>query len=73
MPYIKDADFARVVELTQLVKKLAEKENHPSIPDITDRMLKIMAQYEARIESHSSSQDVQRGKESRIKDQTPRL
>ena len=68
MPYIKDADFARVVELAQLIKELAEKENHPAIPDIADRVLKIMAQYEPRPESHSSLQDVQRGKESGIKD-----
>jgi hypothetical protein len=57
VPYIKDVDFARVVELTQSIKELAEKENHPSIPDIADRVLKIMAQYEARIESHSPVQD----------------
>jgi hypothetical protein len=68
VPYIKDADFARVVELTQLIKELAQKESYPSIPDIADRVLKIMVQYEARIDSHSSLRDVQRGEQSRNKD-----
>jgi hypothetical protein len=59
VPYIKDADFARVTELTQLLKELGEKENHSSIPEIADRVLKIMAEYEARFESHNSAQNAQ--------------
>ena len=64
MPYIKDADFARVMELTQLIKELAEKDHHPSIPDIADRVLKIMDSYEARVESHSSLHGLQTKRES---------
>jgi hypothetical protein len=45
VPYVKDTDFARVTELIQLIKELAEKEKHPSIPDIADRALRIMAEY----------------------------
>jgi len=56
VPYIKDADFARLEELIQLIKELAEKEKHPSIPDIADRMLKIMEEYGGHAESHSSPQ-----------------
>ncbi len=67
MPYIKDADFARVTELTRLMRELGEKENHRAIPEIADRVLKIMAEYEARFESHNSAQNVQTRKESAIK------
>jgi hypothetical protein len=59
VPYIKDADFARVTELTLLVRELGEKENHSAIPEIADRVLKIMAEYEARFEPHNSAQNIQ--------------
>ena len=65
MPYIKDADFARVTELTRLLKELGEKENHSSIPEIADRVLKIMAEYETRFESHNPAQNVQMREENR--------
>jgi hypothetical protein len=59
VPYIKDVDFARVTELTRLMRELGEKENHRSIPEIADRVLKIMAEYETRFESHNSAQNIQ--------------
>jgi len=37
MPYIRDRDFARINELLQTIKQLAEKEGHLSIPDIVTR------------------------------------
>ena len=67
MPYIKDADFVRVTELTQLMKELGEKASHPSIPDIADRVLKIMADYRGRLASHSILHNPHRRKESGIK------
>lgn len=45
MPYVRDRDFARVNELVQTIKQLAEKEGHLSIPDIASRALKIMEKY----------------------------
>ncbi len=45
MPYIRDRDFARINELIQTIKQLAEKEGHVSIPDIAGRALKIMERY----------------------------
>ena len=45
MPYIRDRDFARINELVQTIKQLAEKEGHLSIPDIATRALKIMDRY----------------------------
>jgi len=45
MPYIRDRDFARINELVQTIKQLAEKEGHVSIPDIAGRALKIMERY----------------------------
>ncbi len=45
MPYIRDRDFARINELVQTIKQLAEKEEHLSIPDIAARALKIMDRY----------------------------
>lgn len=56
MPYIKDADFARLEELIQLIKEFAEREKHPSVFSITERMLKIMEEYRGHAESHSSPQ-----------------
>lgn len=68
MPYVKDADFALVTELTQLIKELAEKANHPSIPQIAGRVLRVMTNYEGRAESHGSLHHSQTRKESGIKD-----
>jgi hypothetical protein len=45
MPYIRDRDFARINELVQTLKQLAEKEGYVSIPDIAARALKIMDRY----------------------------
>lgn len=45
MPYIRDRDFARINELVQTIKQLAEKEGHVAIPDIAGRALKIMERY----------------------------
>lgn len=45
MPYIRDRDFARINELVQTIKQLAEKENLSSLPAIADRALKIMERY----------------------------
>lgn len=45
MPYIRDRDFARINELVQTIKQLAEKEKLRSLPDIADRALKIMEKY----------------------------
>ncbi len=45
MPYIRDRDFARINELVQTLKQLAEKEGYMSIPDIAGRALKIMDRY----------------------------
>lgn len=45
MPYIRDRDFARIHELVQTLKQLAEKEGYLSIPDIASRALKIMERY----------------------------
>jgi hypothetical protein len=42
-----------MTKLIQLMKELAEKEDHPSISDIADRVLKIMEQYGARAEPYS--------------------
>lgn len=54
MPYIKDADFARLGELIQLIKELAQKDGNSPIPDITERVLRIMNGYRGQAESHSS-------------------
>lgn len=45
MPYIRDRDFARINELVQTVKQLAEKDKDSSIPAIAERALKIMEKY----------------------------
>ena len=45
MPYIRDRDFARINELLQTIKQLAEKEGYRSIPDIAIRALKTMDKY----------------------------
>jgi hypothetical protein len=45
MPYIRDRDFARINELVQTMKQLAEKEKDSSLPAIADRALKIMDKY----------------------------
>ena len=45
MPYIRDRDFARVVELVETIKELSEKEEYLSIPDIATRALKVMGKY----------------------------
>ena len=45
MPYIRDRDFARINELVQTLRQLAEKEGHVPIPDIADRVLRIMEKY----------------------------
>ena len=50
MPYIRDRDFARIRELVQTIEQLSAKENHSSIPDISDRALKIMEKYFVGIE-----------------------
>ncbi len=45
MPYIRAKDFARVGELLQTIKELAEKGDNHSVPDIAARALKVMAKY----------------------------
>ena len=45
MPYVRDRDFARINELVQTLKQLAEKDGHISIPDIAARALIIMDKY----------------------------
>ena len=45
MPYIRDRDFARVRELLETMKELAQKEGHHSIPDIATRALKVIEKY----------------------------
>jgi len=45
MPYVRDKDFARINELVQTLRQLAEKEGHVHIPDIACRALRIMEKY----------------------------
>ena len=45
MPYVRDRDFARINELVQTLRQLAEKEGQVHIPDIADRALRIMEKY----------------------------
>ncbi len=47
MPYVRDRDFARINELVQTIKQLAEKEKQSALPAIADRALKIMEKYMA--------------------------
>lgn len=45
MPYVRDKDFARINELVQTLRQLAEKEGYVPIPDIAERALRIMEKY----------------------------
>jgi len=51
MPYIRDRDFARVVELVETIKELSEKDEHRSVPDIAARALKVMEKYIVELEA----------------------
>ena len=50
MSYIRDRDFARINELVQTLRQLAEKDGHDSIPDIAIRALRIMEKYTVETE-----------------------
>ena len=50
MPYVRDRDFARIRELVAIIKQLAEKEGHLSIPDIAARALNVMEKYVVELE-----------------------
>jgi len=45
MPYIRDRDFARIVELLATIEELSEKGENDSVPDIASRALKVIERY----------------------------
>ncbi len=45
MPYIRDRDFARIRELVETIKELAQKGENGSIPGIAARALKVLERY----------------------------
>ncbi len=47
MPYIRDADFARIKELVEAIKEIAKAEKYRSIPSMTNRTLEIIKKYTA--------------------------
>jgi len=47
MPYLRDADLARIKELVEAIKEIAAKEEHPSIRPMADRTLEIIKKYTA--------------------------
>jgi len=45
MPYIRNEDFAQIVELIDTIKELAAKEKYSSIPAIATNMLRVIEKY----------------------------